>query len=246
MASPTWSPDGRRLAFVGRSLCCNWLYSVRPRRGRPSAGSSPRRCAGPPGRRQARSRSSTTTTEAASLSASRTAPTRSDPTARGCGGCLAATGERATSPTGRLMGSTIAFVARRHIFSMRADGRRLRRLTDNYGDSEPAWSPDGRHIAFIRDYDLYIMRANGRGQRRVVDGPDQGLGHPGPWAEVRAPTWQPLPPLRSPGRGAARRPPRQMEGSRMAGPLPVAWSCPPGAAGVSAAAALRGPRRRLE
>jgi hypothetical protein len=73
--------------------------------GLPSAESLPRRFARPPGRRPARSRSSTTTTEAAALSASRTGPTRSDPTARGCGGCLAVTGEQANSPTGRPTGA---------------------------------------------------------------------------------------------------------------------------------------------
>ena len=90
-------------------------------------------------------------------------------------------------------GSRIAFVARRHIFTMGADGRGLRRLTANSGDSDPAWSPDGKYIAFIRDHDLYIMGADGRGQRRVVDGPDQELDHSGPWTEVSGPTWQPLP-----------------------------------------------------
>jgi Tol biopolymer transport system component len=76
---------------------------------------------------------------------------------------------------------------------MKANGRRLRRLTDNFGDSDPAWSPDGKYIAFIRDQDLYVMRANGKGLRRVVDGTDQDLDRPGPWAYISAPTWQPLP-----------------------------------------------------
>ena len=29
-AQPTWSPDGRRLAFAGHTACCYWLYTVRP------------------------------------------------------------------------------------------------------------------------------------------------------------------------------------------------------------------------
>ena len=81
---------------------------------------------------------------------------------------------------------------------MSADGRRLRRLTDNFGDSDPAWSPDGNYIAFIRDHDLYVMRANGRGQRRVVDGPDQGLDHSRPLGRGQRTNLAAAPPLRSP------------------------------------------------
>jgi Tol biopolymer transport system component len=178
---PTWSPDGRRLAFVGRRLCCNWLYTVRRN------GTALRRVTAQEVRWPAWS---TTGTIAFGLTDGTYTIRPDGSRLRRLFGRYRETGQQ---PDWSPDGSRIAFVARQHIFTMSADGRRLRRLTDNFGDSDPAWSPDGNYIAFIRDYDLYVMRANGREQRRVVDGPDQGLDHPRPWAEVSAPTWQPLP-----------------------------------------------------
>ena len=59
------------------------------------------------------------------------------------------------------------------IFSMEADGRDLRQLTEESGFNEdPCWSPDGRYIVFSsnRDggYHLYLMNANGQNQRRIT------------------------------------------------------------------------------
>lgn len=191
-AEPSWSPDGRRLAFVGRSLCCNWLYSVR------TDGTALRRVIA----QEARWPTWSTTGTIAFVNyddrggssvglKDGTYTIRPDGSQlRRVFGRYWGTGQQ---PDWSPDGTRIAFVARRHIFTMSATGRRLRRLTDTFGDSDPAWSPDGKFIAFIRNHDLYVMRANGGRQRRVVDGPDQGLDHPGPWAEVSAPTWQPLP-----------------------------------------------------
>ncbi|MGH3081045.1 MAG: TolB family protein [Gaiellaceae bacterium] len=66
---------------------------------------------------------------------------------------------------------------------IRPDGTGARALTTNdVGEFDPAWSPDGRRIAYRRardrSSDLYVMDADGTNQRRViVDG----------WA----PTWSP-------------------------------------------------------
>src|SRR5215218_5770404 len=190
-AEPTWSPDGRRLAFVGRTPCCNWLYSVR------RDGTALRRVIA----QEARWPAWSTTGRIAFVNDNDrsgrtfgledgTYAIRSDGSRlRRLFGRYRGTGQQPDwSPDGR----RIAFVARRHIYAARADGQRLRRLTGNSGDSDPAWSPDGRYIAFIREHDLYVMRANGRGLRRLVDGADQDLDHPDrPWAQISAPSWQP-------------------------------------------------------
>ena len=59
------------------------------------------------------------------------------------------------------------------IWTMRADGSRLRKLTRNrIEDRCPSWSPNGRWIAFTRRNvyppDLLVMRADGSGLRRVL------------------------------------------------------------------------------
>lgn len=62
-----------------------------------------------------------------------------------------------------------------HVFTVRADGRRVRRLTHGrYRDLSPQWSPDGSRIAFIRDHlrgsgddELWVMRPNGSDKRKV-------------------------------------------------------------------------------
>jgi TolB protein len=189
---PTWSPDGRRLAFVGRTLCCNWLYTVR------RDGMALRRVIAQQVRWPAWSTTGTIAFVNYNDQSGRSVGLKDGTyTIRPDGSRLRRAFRRywgtGQQPDWSPDGSTIAFVARQHIFTMRANGRRLRRLTDNFGDSDPAWSPNGKQIAFIRDHDLYVMRANGRGQRRVVDGLDQDPDHPGPWTEVSAPTWQPLP-----------------------------------------------------
>ena len=78
------------------------------------------------------------------------------------------------SPDGR----TIAFTSDRdgnyEIYVMNSDGTGKIRLTDNpHEDTHPSWSPDGKRIAFAssRDgnFEIYVMNADGTGQTRLTD-----------------------------------------------------------------------------
>ena len=75
-----------------------------------------------------------------------------------------------------LDGKQIAFTIkheRQQIYVINADGRGLRRLTNNKSsDSAPAWSPDGRQIAFYSDRNLkqgicLINAADGANFKRI-------------------------------------------------------------------------------
>ena len=76
-------------------------------------------------------------------------------------------------------GTRIAFSSGRNdrldIYVSAADGAAPLQLTRSRADDrEPTWSPDGATIAFTSnrdgDYDIYIVNADGSGQRRLVDG----------------------------------------------------------------------------
>jgi Tol biopolymer transport system component len=59
---------------------------------------------------------------------------------------------------------------------MRADGRRVSRLTRSRDDDgQPAWSPDGRRIAFVsrrdRNDEIYVMNAGGSHAVRLTSTP---------------------------------------------------------------------------
>src|SRR5688572_10803927 len=60
------------------------------------------------------------------------------------------------------------------LYTFKADGKALKRLTRNrVGDSEAAYSPSGRKIAFVRGVggraELWTMNANGKGARRITN-----------------------------------------------------------------------------
>jgi Tol biopolymer transport system component len=89
-------------------------------------------------------------------------------------GPLAARARNAAwSPDGRWIAFESSAESFRDLFRMDADGRNLRRLTDNReGNYEPAISPDGRWIAFVSsrdgDAELYLMPAEGGPARRLT------------------------------------------------------------------------------
>jgi Tol biopolymer transport system component len=51
------------------------------------------------------------------------------------------------------------------IYTIRADGSELRRLTSGYADHSPSWSSDGKYLAYVSarggPYDVWIMDHNG-------------------------------------------------------------------------------------
>ncbi len=87
--------------------------------------------------------------------------------------------------------SRIAFESYLHrtsdIYTMKADGTDLIRLTNHRGDEWfPTWSPDGEKIAFVSSRggydDIYTMSADGTGVVRLTDHPELD----------GSPTWQPV------------------------------------------------------
>ena len=91
------------------------------------------------------------------------------------------------APDGRRIAFTCDGTERSDVCAVNADGSGLRRLTPgrvwNFG---PAWSPDGLWVAFVgypRDDafpGLYVMNSDGTGARRIT-----------PYTNDEAPTWQP-------------------------------------------------------
>jgi Tol biopolymer transport system component len=83
------------------------------------------------------------------------------------------------------------------IYGMNADGSGRRRLTRSpQNDGDPVWSPDGRRLAFVRvrggRADIYVVDADGSGLRRLAHAitfrPDPGAPSSGFGAN---PAWSP-------------------------------------------------------
>lgn len=90
-------------------------------------------------------------------------------------------------------GSKFVFVAlnaadrRYHLYVMNSNGSGMARLTEAEEDHhDPVWSPTGEHIAYSRfvssgrDTDIFVVGADGSGETAITDAPDREL----------APSWQ--------------------------------------------------------
>jgi len=76
------------------------------------------------------------------------------------------------APNGTRLAVVISVDGAPEIFTVDADGRNLKRLTNHKAiDVSPTWSPDGGRIAFVSDRtgapQLYVMNADGSGQLRL-------------------------------------------------------------------------------
>jgi TolB protein len=97
---------------------------------------------------------------------------------------------QSVSPPFAVAGGVIAFSSdlggNIDVWSIRTDGKDLRRLTDSSGaDQSSSWSPDGRRIAFRSDRDgndeVYVMNADGSHQHNLTRNPHADY----------SPTWSP-------------------------------------------------------
>lgn len=169
VASPFWSPDGRRLAFLA-PVGSPDVYVIRPDgrglRRLTSGGGFFDLAWSPDSKRLAASRCAPPTCDLFVLSATQGRPRL----------LARESSQPAWSPDGR----RIVFLSTRdgepEIYVADADGSGQRRLTDSPGeDADAAWSPDGSSIAFdskrTGNSQIYVMRPDGSDQRRlVVDG----------------------------------------------------------------------------
>lgn len=162
---PSWSPDGRWVAFESdRDDGYSRIYVVS------SAGGSPRVVAdrgtgpawSPDGRRIAYT----------SLGIAIVKPD-------GTGSRQVTTDWRDAGPAWSPDGRRLAFTSTRdgnaEIYVVNADGTGLRRLTTfDRVDDDPAWSPDGRRIAFSRNTDgwgdIFVMDADGSDRIQLTSG----------------------------------------------------------------------------
>jgi WD40-like Beta Propeller Repeat len=72
----------------------------------------------------------------------------------------------------------LVFVRRGDLFTMRPNGRKLRRLTHTDArESQPDWAPGGGRLTFVRDGEIWKMRASGQNATMIASG--------------HSPTWAP-------------------------------------------------------
>ena len=179
--SLTWSPTGRRLAFVGRRGDVFVVDLLRRR----SIRISRRKCGegadlltwSPRGDRFAfRSTPARRAAEivTADSSGSDIRPLTAD--------CNVWERNPAWSPGGNEVAYDRGPGSERHVYIAREDGSSARRITtDHSGGEDPTWSPDGEQLVFSRrfgDYstELFVIGRDGTGERQLTDTPGRNYG----------------------------------------------------------------------
>lgn len=131
--------------------------------------------------------------------------------------------EASWSPDGR----RFAIERDGQIYTIEADGTRLRRLTRHFDDRTAVWAPDGKRIAFVRypriggNTQLLVMNPDGTGQRRLTR-LDADMPSWSPTGEIAFTTFDGLFTVGSDGQGL-----RKLFGGSVgsyAGVNPIAWS----------------------
>ena len=67
-------------------------------------------------------------------------------------------------------GKRIAFISGRRIYVIDVDGRHRRRLTRDFvHKSLPSWSPDGKRIAYVGDNVIWVVDSDGKNPRQLTE-----------------------------------------------------------------------------
>jgi TolB protein len=157
---PSWDPNGRRITFShgGRVLV---VSPGAPAPRRLAKGTLP--AFSPDGRKIAFVRDSALVVMNSDGTGARTL--------RNAKGDFFTSGPRWSRDGRTLVFATVRERADHDLYSIEAEGRGLRRLTNNAIDERlPAWSPARRRLAFVRRGHIFVMNASGGNQRSVTRG----------------------------------------------------------------------------
>lgn len=182
--SPSWSPDGKYLAFAATDWVVSGIYVMQPGQSGEAVlieSEAPDDYWGPRWSPDGRQIALVSDFEGdieiymSDITITSTSIKLAEPLVR-----LTNSPWTDTDPNWSPDGSHIVFVSERdgnsEIWTMRADGSDAVRLTDNaWAEAMPVWSPDGKQILYTTDRDgsveLFIMNADGSNQVNLTNSP---------------------------------------------------------------------------